>query len=61
MRSKDSIKRAQVKYEASGVIKRKTLKLHEVHDADIIAMLKKQENVNGYLKELIRKDMKKHV
>ena len=34
MRSKDSIKRAQVKYEASGVIKRKTLKLHEVHDAE---------------------------
>lgn len=59
MRYKQAQKRAQKRYEASGVIKRKVIKLHEVHDADILTKLAAQENVNGYIKELIRKDIKK--
>ena len=64
-RSKEAIKRAQAKYEASGAVKEKTkgyyLKCHVVNDADII---KKMESVgagrkNTYLKELIRKDIEK--
>lgn len=52
----DAQKRAQAKYEKSGVIKRVTLKLHINNDDDIIAHLNTKDNVNGYLKELIRKD-----
>ena len=58
-RSKEAIKRAQTRYEASGVIKRKTIKLHEVHDADILKKLDAQANVNGYIKDLIRNDIEK--
>lgn len=53
-----ALKQAQKRYEASGVIRRKVIKLHELLDADIIAALNKQESVNGYIKELIRKDLK---
>lgn len=35
------------------------LMLHKGNDADIIAFLDAQENKNGYLKDLIRKDMMK--
>lgn len=58
MRNKEAIKRAQKRYEASGVIKRKTIKLHERIDADILKKLDEQKNVTGYIKELIRKDLK---
>lgn len=58
MRNKEAIKRAQKRYEASGVIKRKTIKLHERIDADILKKLDEQENVTGYIKELIRRDLK---
>ena len=54
-----ALKQAQKRYEASGVIRRKVIKLHELLDADIIAALNKQESVNGYIKELIRKDIEK--
>ena len=57
-RSKKAIQAAQARYEATGVIKRKTIKLHEVHDADILKKLDAQENVNGYIKGLIRNDIK---
>lgn len=63
MRSKEAIKRAQKRYEASGAVKSKNkgyyLKCHVEYDADIIAALEAQENKNGYIKELIRADMKK--
>lgn len=36
-----------------------TLMLHKVNDADIIEYLDSLPNKNGYLKNLIRKDMKK--
>lgn len=52
-------KEAQERYEASGIIKRKTLKLHKVIDADILDKLNATKNVNGYLKDLIRDDIKK--
>lgn len=60
MAKTDAKKRAQAKYEkkraAMGIIKGYYLKCHAVHDADIIAYLSAKENVNGYIKELIRKD-----
>ena len=34
------------------------LQLNREHDKDIIALLEQQENVNGFLKMLIRKEMK---
>lgn len=35
------------------------MKLNKNTDADILAFLEKQENIQGYLKRLIREDMKK--
>lgn len=35
------------------------MKLNRNTDADILTFLEKQENVQGYLKRLIREDMKK--
>ena len=59
MRSIEAIKKAQKKYEKTGVIKRKVLKLHEKNDKDkdILDELDKKENVNKYLKNLIGKDI----
>ena len=48
-------KRAQSKYEKKAV-KRVVLKLHHANDIDIIKHLATKDNVNGYLKELVRKD-----
>lgn len=63
MRSKEAIKRAQKKYEASGAIANATksyrLKCHKMYDADIIAKLDEVGNKNGYIKTLIRNDIKK--
>lgn len=58
MRNKEAIKRAQKRYEESGVIKRKIFKLHTVHDADIVSHIERLPNLNGYLKQLIRNDIK---
>lgn len=58
MRDKEAIKRAQKRYEASGVIKRKILKLHTAQDSDIISYIESLPNFNGYLKQLIRNDIK---
>ena len=62
MRS-EALKRAQARYAATGAVKAVTrnfyLKLHTVHDADIIAALDAQENKNGYIKKLIREDIAK--
>lgn len=35
------------------------MKLNRNTDADILSFLEKQENIQGYLKRLIREDMKK--
>lgn len=63
MRS-EALKRAQKRYQERQQKKGKTprksflLSCHNRTDADIIAVLEAQENVNGYIKELIRKDLK---
>lgn len=63
MSRSEALKRAQERYNkkkvGSGVTKSYHLKCHTVHDADIIAALEAQENKNGYIKELIRRDLKK--
>ena len=48
-------RRAQNKYEKKN-IKRVVLKLNTRLDDDIIKHLEDKDNVNGYLKQLIRKD-----
>lgn len=57
------MKDKQRRYEASGAVKEVTrgvhLKLHIVHDADIIAALDGKANKNGYIKDLIRADLEK--
>lgn len=58
MRTKAFIREAQKRYEKK-TITRKILKLHNVYDADILEKLDEQENVTGYLKNLIRNDIKK--
>lgn len=58
------MKEKQRKYEASGAVKEVTrgvhLKFHIVHDADIIAALDGKANKNGYIKDLIRRDISKN-
>ena len=65
MARSEALKRAQERYAAKGAVKEKIkgyyLKCHIEHDKDIID---KMESVgagrkNTYLKELIRKDIKK--
>lgn len=62
-RSKDAIRRAQRKYEASGAVREVTkdyhLKCHTVHDADVIATLEAKDNKSGYIKTLIRADIER--
>ena len=53
----DAQKRATIKYEKSN-IKRVVLKLNKKTDADIIDYLDQQKNVNGKLKDIIRKKIK---
>lgn len=50
-------KRAIKKYDAANT-KQYHLKLNLKTDADIIAHLEKQESIQGYIKKLIRADMK---
>lgn len=59
MRSKEAIRQAQKRYAEKGVIKRVTITLHEVNDADVLAYLKKKANMSGYIKDLVRMDIKK--
>ena len=59
MRSKEAIREAQKRYAEKGVIKRITITLHEVNDADLLAFLKKKANMSGYIKDLVRRDIKK--
>lgn len=58
---KQAQKRYQERLQKTGELPRKTFHLscHTKNDADVIAALEAQTNANGYIKELIRKDMKK--
>lgn len=51
-------KRAVRKYDAANT-KQVHLKLNKVTDADILAHLERQENIQGYIKRLIREDMER--
>lgn len=65
MARSEAMKRAQKKYqeklERKNAVPRRVFKLsfHNQHDEDVIAHLEEQANVNGYIKELVRKDMNK--
>ena len=50
-------KASKAKYDAK-TARYISLKLNRNTDADIIDLLAKQENIQGYLKRLIREDMK---
>lgn len=50
-------RRAIVKYDKNN-IKRVVLKLNKKTDTDIIECLDHQDNVNGFLKKIIREKMK---
>lgn len=54
----EAIRRAVRKYDAANT-KQVHLKLNRKTDAEIIEHLDKQKNVQGYIKELIRQDMRK--
>ena len=50
-------KKASAKYDAANT-KQIKLKLNNINDADILEYLKKIDNKQGYIKDLIRKDIK---
>lgn len=55
--SSEAQRKAQVKYYAN-TCQTISLVLNKKTDADIIDFLSKKENKRGYIKELIRKDMR---
>lgn len=57
MATKEARNRATQKYTAAN-IKQIKLALNRKTDADIIEHLASIENINGYLKDLIRSDIK---
>lgn len=56
--TKDSVKRAVAKYDAKNTI-HIGLKFNKKTDKDILARLSKEPNKQGYIKKLIRADIKK--
>ena len=56
----DAQKRAQQKYDRDnrGKFKVMTLKFNKEQDADVLEKLSSVPNMQGYIKELIRKDIK---
>lgn len=56
MATKEAKRRAQAKYDKTHT-KGIYLKLNKETDAEIIEYLEEVENVQGYIKTLIRKDM----
>lgn len=58
IKTSEAQKRAVRKYDAQNT-KQIHLKLNLKTDADVLEWLEKQENVQGYIKQLIRQDMKK--
>ena len=51
-------KKAQTKYDAANTVQIK-MKLNKHTDADVLAKLDSVGNRQGYIKELIRRDLKK--
>lgn len=51
--------KASMKYDKANV-KQVKLSLNKKTDADVIAILESKDNVQGYIKDLIRRDNKKH-
>lgn len=51
-------KRAQAKYDKANT-KQVIMKLNKITDADILEMLDQTPNVQGYIKQLIRDDIRK--
>lgn len=51
-------KRAVARYDAANT-RRIYIKLNKRTDAEILQHLDSQDNIQGYIKELIRQDMKK--
>lgn len=56
--SSEAQKRASARYDAANTRQIK-LKLNTKTDADILDLLDRLENIQGYIKGLIRQDMKK--
>lgn len=56
---KESQKRASEKYDAANTVQVK-IKLNKNTDADVIEKLDKSGNKQGYIKGLIREDIKKN-
>lgn len=56
--SSEAQKRASARYDAANTRQIK-LKLNTKTDADILDLLDRLENIQGYIKDLIRQDMKK--
>lgn len=56
--SSEAQKRASARYDAANTRQIK-LKLNTKTDADILGFLDRLENIQGYIKSLIRQDMKK--
>lgn len=54
----DAAKRASKKYDQKNT-KVVTLKLNKITDEDILAQLEACENKQGYIKDLIRRDIKR--
>jgi hypothetical protein len=53
------MKRAAQKYQAEH-IKAYAVKVNDRTEADILEHLRGKANVSGYIKDLIRKDIKRH-
>lgn len=62
MSRSEALKRAQAKYQRKmsvrNILKQYNFKFHIIHDADIIKVLEAKKNKNGYIKNLIRNDIK---
>lgn len=54
----DAKKKASLKYDADNT-KQIKMKLNKKTDADILAHLAEKDNVQGYIKQLIREDLAK--
>lgn len=58
MKTSESQKRAQAKYDAANT-KQVRLKLNTKTDADILERFDRCDNVQGYIKRLVRADIEK--
>lgn len=58
---KEAQKRYETKLREEGRTRKKdfNLRCHVENDRDVIEWMEQQENKSGYLKELVRKDIKK--